>query len=454
MRYLALAFLLVCGCGDDDPVRHVPDARLVDAPDVDAPPQPVTITISAAGAPVAGTKVYFQNADSSLVSEATTDANGQASAMMVAGGFVTSVDAFGEATAGDYAYLHTFAGVKPGDQLVLDDPANAQIMLTLTMPEDSDSNVAYYQAWSPCGTLYVASPGSGSNPSGSLYLYDCGSTTDLVITSHDGNDQVVSWLFAPNEAVADGGAVDLGARTYTAAATRTYTFSNKPGFFDILRVRQTVASSKGPLAQVHATTTGSTLELAVPAFTGAVSIVTTRGYSTLMQHAFVDWGPYASSFTADLGGRVLRDLTTEPVPNLSAASITWAEPSSGETPEFVRTSLFLSGPNGYWTWALVAPHAAGTVGYPTLPTSGAAYNLSAADTGYLDEFWMGKVQGGYDIVRARAFSWYDLYGLSKNLTVAASGSAEVAFIGEGEGRLAPRPDAVPRPTRFRPTLRK
>jgi len=83
------------GLGDDGGVNQLADAPVFDAPDVDAQTSGVvTLTITSGTAGVADVKVYFQNADSSVVAVAMTDANGVASATMEAGGYVTAIDPF------------------------------------------------------------------------------------------------------------------------------------------------------------------------------------------------------------------------------------------------------------------------------------------------------------------------------------------------------------------------
>jgi hypothetical protein len=86
--------MLLAACGDDDPVRHL-DGGVIDSSMIDAPMnQPVTLTVTSDGAPQVGVKVYFQGADSSVISNAMTDASGVASALMPGGGFVTAVDPY------------------------------------------------------------------------------------------------------------------------------------------------------------------------------------------------------------------------------------------------------------------------------------------------------------------------------------------------------------------------
>src|SRR5258706_3224479 len=120
MRRVLLVVVLVAACGDDSN-RHIMDAPIVvpDGPTPDVPPTPVTLTVTIDGVPHANVPVYFQNSDSHLVSATKTDASGVASAVLVAGGFVTAVDPYSTAFGLPQNNLYTFAGVKPGDNLLL-----------------------------------------------------------------------------------------------------------------------------------------------------------------------------------------------------------------------------------------------------------------------------------------------------------------------------------------------
>src|SRR5437762_2059952 len=130
-----VALTALAACSGEDKARHLDggiDSMLpIDAPP-DGPLQPVTLSVTYNGAPQMNVRVYFQNADSSMVASTTTDATGTATAVMNPGGFVTAVDAI-PAGAGVVAgpdVLNTFAGVKPGDQLVLsrDDRGSATVV--------------------------------------------------------------------------------------------------------------------------------------------------------------------------------------------------------------------------------------------------------------------------------------------------------------------------------------
>src|SRR5690349_21386214 len=133
MRRLSIAWLSLVACGSDSKVGHLPDAPPPpeDAASPDAPPAPpptVMLTVTSNGVPLSRIRVYFQNADNSLVASAMTDDTGTAQAVMTAGGYVTAIDPF-PASADAPDELRTFSGVKPGDHLFLThtDPATIDV---------------------------------------------------------------------------------------------------------------------------------------------------------------------------------------------------------------------------------------------------------------------------------------------------------------------------------------
>src|SRR5579883_1406925 len=124
--------------GADAPV--VRDSRAIDTP-LDAPsPGAVTIAVTLQGQPASGATVYFQNADSSLVAEMQTGSDGWATQDMLPGGFVTLIEpqpvvtgaALGTAGVPAGQVIDTFAGVKPGDVLVV--AVGEEVAQAITFP--------------------------------------------------------------------------------------------------------------------------------------------------------------------------------------------------------------------------------------------------------------------------------------------------------------------------------
>src|SRR5690242_16783798 len=88
------------------------------------PPVDVRITVQDAMVPQAGVRVLFQDADGSTITEAMTDANGQASTDMPDGGNLTVIRTFPATPPNPPPpdQVVTYVGVKPGDRLVLANP--------------------------------------------------------------------------------------------------------------------------------------------------------------------------------------------------------------------------------------------------------------------------------------------------------------------------------------------
>ena len=108
MRAPVIASVVVLACNSGTPIGEMVDAPIIDAePIVDGPPVDaapmgiVSVTVTVGGAPGSGVTVYFQDVDSTLVAEATTDSSGVAATTMKADGFVTVVAPPGTANSGE-----------------------------------------------------------------------------------------------------------------------------------------------------------------------------------------------------------------------------------------------------------------------------------------------------------------------------------------------------------------
>src|SRR5262245_15800099 len=108
---------VLVGCGVPHRPNQPPDAQPPDAP-LDAFDPRVKITVVDSNGPMQGIRIFFQNADSSVVLATDTDVDGIARTEMPPGGFVTAVLPYSrthhEIPRDD---LYTFADVQPGDQL-------------------------------------------------------------------------------------------------------------------------------------------------------------------------------------------------------------------------------------------------------------------------------------------------------------------------------------------------
>src|SRR5687768_10093556 len=121
-RFAILPMLFASACigeltgGGDDPKPEPPMPQ---------PPEPVTdvqLKVRDGALPINGVKVIFQNADDSVIAEATTDAAGLATTKMPNGGNVTVIRTYGPdvyGQPGPIDQVYTYVGVKPGDTIEL-----------------------------------------------------------------------------------------------------------------------------------------------------------------------------------------------------------------------------------------------------------------------------------------------------------------------------------------------
>ena len=424
MRKLSLMLFLVA-CGDDG-VRHTPDAApthdgAADSPIADAAPNPVTIAAVFNGAPVAGVHVYFQNADSTLVLATTTDATGTASAVMAAGGYVTAINPYGAQNTDE---LDTFAGVKPGDHLVLHQAANAGSAMTVNVVAPSDGKLNN-NVYSPCNTggAGLAIPQVrgflSAIENGQMTLSNCGSATDFLVIADDGTDY--DYLYGSNMPVSDQGTVDLTGGTYSPTTVCTLTYTNLPSA-QSLSIEADAIDPLG-LIYIFGNETPSdqpTATIHIPTFPGESDVLqTTFNNIAFSRQILLDWGHLGSAFTTDVGARALNNMasyvTFDQPTHAGSATL---DTSAGTAADFsllflsvTRTSL-----DKQWNWNIVAPFGA-SVALPVLPTDVFDYNVGSADSAGVNTWINGKVPGGYDAVR--------------DLVLSAASPAELAIGGSG-----------------------
>jgi hypothetical protein len=407
----------------------------------------VTITVTDLGDPLMGVTVYFQEADSTLVRAAQTDAAGKASAVLHAGGFVTAVQvtqpppqpvragsAF-EAPPGPDSQLHTFAGVKPGDDLHLDleppPPQTADITFDLTVPDEQLGRT--YTLYSSCGTQQLLPPqgrsqvrrggaGIGSGAASltvTVTLTGCGATADMLVVSSGGETNAVTWLYKPAVAVADGVPVDLTDGAYQDATDVTFTYNQVATTIDSLDVQRELRSAHGALgfAMVEQTATPNR-ETAIasvtqpfPGAAGLLAVTTTRDFPNTGngQQTFFEWGG-TGDYTLDYSAVALHGYASLPGIDLGSHEIAWSEASGGVAPDFVvgvyQLDRIDDNGDNTWTWQIVAPYTAGQakLTYPVLPATLYDYNPAANERPRIQQLTTVKAPGGYDAFRAHAFS--------------------------------------------------
>jgi hypothetical protein len=408
LRYL---LLLLATCSDDK-VHH-----LADAPNnPDAPPDGpstgvVTLTVTVAGVPNPNVTVYFQNADSSLVSATQTDASGVASATMQAGGYVTAIKpdvlngaAFGLLTDS----VATFAGVKPGDFLTLATPVLPALPFTITTPLDSGAST--YFLWTSCGQQDISAAGSGSGTVPvAVNLAGCGDgTVDMLVETRDGTGPLhglfQTVVVTPNQQV------NL-TNNYMGLVTSTFAYTSVPAAISSLGIVQALATTRGQLnvetGQATVTTGAANASFLQQNVTGATAITTSSPIGTpgFGNPHVVEWGPYAAAYTLDLANVLLGDWTTQPTFDVPTHAVTWGE-SAGATPDLglVEVDAFRGSPALAWRWRIAAPRTGTTIVYPVLPAPSDIYNVTAGDSPGINTMITAAVPGGYDAVRAHILS--------------------------------------------------
>jgi hypothetical protein len=317
--------------------------------------------------------------------------------------------------------ISTFIGVKPGDHLRLDGSAFTTISVQFPGPRSSNPAASTYTVYSPClDEGYTSGYNFGTVPSGGLTLSHCGATTDFVEVAYDQAGNALEYYRVADVAVADLGTVDLSMQTYAATSTKTLTYTDLPAGYGSVQVTDSLATPAGREFDIQTTAlAGTAAPLAIPAFTGATEIVESSAYNGHAgQQTIIEWGPFAATYTLDVGTHVLPDLLNAPSYDAPTHTISWSEGSGGVAPDFARLTVDASrlSDGKYWTWTVVAPHAT-SITLPTLPTTLYDYNIAAADFGGAT-IAIGKVPGGYDAVRPYLAS----FGSYRDFIQGASGS--------------------------------
>lgn len=436
-----LTSLAVNGCGGDDDNGRLPDAP---PPPIDTPPPdmpmplaPVTLKITKNGAAMKDIVVYFQSTDAGPATRTTTDQTGTASATIAAGGYVTAIDPFvtppPPVVFGAFGVpeLRTFAGVKPGDHLLLTQNDATPITFTLNAPAVEGAND--YQVFTSCGTSSIA-PGGGSggsngpDPGGSVTLYDCNGTADIAILAsapNDGPEIPISALYHPNQALSPNGTVTL-TDNYEALVNRTFTYMNIPDQSSV-QVSHTLVGARGRFGEFFLSGVGDSGTIQEPAIPATGSIVDTA-LQRQGRHHVIDWGNVVTAYTLDMNNLLLPDLTTFPGYNSTNRRASWMEETTGAAPDVTLAGIRVSRSDGEtqrnWHWRIAGPYAPGEIRFPVLPTDVFDFNPGANEAD-VSELVIAKLPGGYDAVRARV---HDVAELGRLTAFVAGATGRVVVV--------------------------
>ncbi|HET9624870.1 MAG TPA: hypothetical protein VFP84_26060 [Kofleriaceae bacterium] len=449
------ATAVAASCGDDG----TSNGGLADAPPGggkldagDGTPPPVTLTVTRNGAPVEGVHTYFLNPDHTVAATVDTDATGTATAALPLGGTVTAIDPFPHLVAtvlrtlaaapviiGDNE-LRTFAGVKPGDHLVLG-RNDKTVSFTLRLPQ-SEPLADQYQVATPCGGGFAFPGGGGggsdATPGGSFQLTGCPAKLDIAVVAI-ANGRTVGALVHPAAEINSDGVVDLTGDAYAAATTRQFAYPNAPDI--AITTAHTLVSASGAFGP-FGPAGGMQVSIDEPAIAGATGI-TDAQIRLNGTHHVIDAGPLAATTSTDLTGQLLPDFNGQPGYNPTNHLVTWIEDTQnlavlhGQTADLTITALDVSRENRVWHWTVAAPYAPGKVEFPTLPTDLADWSPNFETDGItVSELINVKLPGGYDQARAHIFDVNDALGNGSLAALATGITGRVVAVEAGRNVAA------------------
>lgn len=367
MRPLLLA-VMCAGCYGDG-IDAPPDAGAID----DDPREIVTLQFLADAVDLAGFPVYFQNADSTLVTATRTDATGRARAFMEPGGFVTLALPSGR--------MYTYAGVRGGDTLVVNEADNntERKEIQVALPASPGANV--YTMWTSCGATRLERDLIEQGMPQQAMLIGCGAVSDVVITANSTEPQPFGsnyrYLFradVPLDPTAvttfEGEFVpqietEVVARALHEAAPRVV-FTQQ-----LVRDRRDLGQSRSITVDVVGNeASGRIAKMFAPEGGTTLTRVAPQGFGISGQTTLV-WGPSGSETEIALGDRALRSYTTRPQLVANSTSVQWNEEPEGVVGDLVLLELSWSPPGSQSrVWKILSPRTDATiVRYPVLPNA-------------------------------------------------------------------------------------
>lgn len=426
MRGAVVVGLVACGSSHHQPDARIADSVLVDMTEVDARPDavvdgmpdasvpgPVMITVydsTASPQPVAGMPVLFQDAQGTVVLETTTDAQGQATAVMAAGGSVSAKRPQRSGVTGDLIYM--FLGVKPGDHLLAGAPVTSPTNFPVTFQVPAYPGAYGYTLATQCGTG-SSIPTSVTTLNAQL---SC-SPVDVYVRALDTTNQhnTLAAFYKTGVAVASGATIDLSGETYHGLQDVAVTLSNLPANVNQLSADFWLVGSfpfpdqrlTGGLASGQFSTT-----VPFPDITGltlgALVEVRDQPQSGLPEaQELRQLVPYTTSYSLDVGAHAITWLTSVVGFNASTNSLFWFE--SAATPaDYTRIELFVTPTNGdprpRIQLEVAGPYAHASLALPQLSGDLATDNLKATDSLATQKFYVATVPGGWDAMRENVFN--------------------------------------------------
>lgn len=470
-KWVLLPLCLWAGaCGDDDSNGRLPDAPTSIEASVD--PMPVTVTVTFGGKPSANQTVYFQSKDSVTTETRQTDASGNASAVVEAGGFVTVIEPARPPSGLDaFTNLSSFAAVQPGDHLYVDVPGSSgedqTFTVNVSVPNEEVGND--YWLYTTCGSGEIGR-GNGqvrapSSPkararkgaqvlaavTNTITLFEpCGGTADVLALAFDPENFLVKWAYKPNVAVASNTNITFDAWTDSAEMTFDYTFvSGSHANF-----QRRLYTARGPLYTIfddvfgEGTQGAKSIQLPNPDGVSALTISNDNPNEGSGQNYVVEWGAN-TSYALDFNTTALHNFQSSADVDAAGHKVTWDEATDGKTPDFALATFSASrggeGDVRTWSWRIMAPYTAGAVTYPVLPTTLYDFNPKASDSFESVRNLTVHNPGGYNAARnSHLFRGEDNFYDLETGVAGASGQIvyeQFYFAGELTGGTVKAPDA-------------
>jgi hypothetical protein len=269
--------------------------------------------------------VIFQNADDSVVAEATTGLDGSAIADLPNGGTVTIIRLRPDDENGNPvpASVYTYVGVKAGDVLDLRDGAAQTLAppttITVKVPLNENGTA---QVTTPCGS------GAGAPPDIQVQLTGCAPGTEIGFYVTDGVDT----SFFKRATLA--AAVDLSGEAYKDATASQISVTGTPAEAQVTIEKRLETDGfvffTAPPAQ------GPTANVTTPDAVGAEQIITATVSGPAGTQLVAKHDPFAAApATVDL----LADMIayTSPATVAPDGTLTWTESGPG-VPDLVHAT--------------------------------------------------------------------------------------------------------------------
>jgi hypothetical protein len=380
-------------------------------------PMDVQIVVRDGALPQAGVEVIFQNADDTVVADVMTDAEGRAGVEMPGGGNLTVIRNYPlppEPAAPLPAEAYTYVGVKPGDRLVLVRPISDQAPASAINVIVSKTATGTVKVATPCGS------GQGTAPIIPVTIRGC--TPDAFYVTANQASFFAHAPFSENVDISTMSLRELLSSSVSAtnvAPNTTVTFEQR-------------IESGGFLLYTSGAkrvdTTPATLDL--PQIDGVeqVAVMSVTDATNRTQVVAVH-SPYASE-AASVDASVGLIASVSDKPTFTPTGITWVEASPG-APDLVISSLAVTrggpqNPNNKYVRTTIAPYAGTSLRLPVLPGAALLYNPDPKAGDQIDvSLGLAKVAGGYDAIRASAFTVANLVDatpMNGQLTLSYAGT--------------------------------